>query len=234
MDMSEKGIPGVEETYDTISSSFSSHRRDLWPPMEEFLKEAELPCTVIDIGCGTGRALKAAMDRGCDPIGIDLSENQLKEARKLVGEQVRLIKADMRSIPLPDRSADRVLLIAALHHLPTREERVDALREANRILRDGGRAMISVWSWDQERFRDRHLSRIRGERPVDDDDGPLPGDFLIPWKDRVRATRFYHLYGPGELDSEAREVGWMVVRSYFDGRNHWIEATKCSEGSTRT
>jgi len=221
--MSEKEVPDVEGTYDAIASSFSSHRRDLWPPMEDFLKEAYPHCTLLDIGCGTGRALKAALDRGLEPIGIDLSSNQLEEAVKLVGNDVRLIKADARSIPLPDRSADMVLMIALLHHLPDRKERVKALREAKRIVRIGGKALVSVWSWDQDRFRERHLSRIRGDRPVDDDDGPLPGDFLIPWKDKVMATRFYHLYGPGELDSEAREAGWNIQRSYFDGRNHWIE-----------
>jgi len=223
MDMSEKGIPDLERTYDSIAPSFSSRRRDLWPPMAGFLNEAHPPCTMLDIGCGTGRALKAALDLDLSAIGVDLSANQLHEARKLAGEDVELIKADARSIPLPDRSADRILMIAILHHLPNREERLKALREAKRILRVGGKALISVWSWDQDRFRERHLSRIRGDRPVDEDDGPLPGDFLIPWKDRVKALRFYHLYGPGELDSEAREAKWTLQRSYFDGRNHWLE-----------
>jgi ubiquinone/menaquinone biosynthesis C-methylase UbiE len=224
--MTAKGIPDIEETYDSISSSFSVHRRDLWPPMEEFLKEADPPCTVLDIGCGTGRALKASLDRGFSVIGVDLSQNQLEEARKLVGNDVKLIKADARSIPLPDSSADRILMIAVLHHLPDRGARIEALREAKRILREGGKALISVWSWDQDRFRERHLSRIRGERQTDAEDGPLPGDFLIPWKDKVKAMRFYHLYGPGELEAEAKEAGWIVQRSYFDGKNCWIEVIK--------
>jgi SAM-dependent methyltransferase len=221
--MSEKGIPDIEETYDSISGSFSRRRRELWPPMVAFLEEAGRPCRLLDIGCGAGRALKAAIEHGCDSVGIDLSANQLQEARMLVGDDVQLVQADMRRIPFPDRSFDRIMMIAALHHLPDRGARVEALREAKRLLVDGGRSLISVWSWDQDRFRDRHLSRINGERSVDGSDGPLPGDFLVPWKDGVHAMRFFHLYGPDELRSEAKEAGWIVQRSYFDGKNHWIE-----------
>jgi SAM-dependent methyltransferase len=226
--MGPKRAPDVESTYDAIAGAFSRHRRDLWPPMRAFLEEAKPPCWVIDIGCGNGRSLKAAMDLGLSVFGIDASANQLEEARRLVGDKAELIKADMRRIPLPDESADRILMIASLHHLPDRGSRIDALREAKRLARPGCRALISVWTWDQDRFRQRHLSRIRGERPVDDGDGPLPGDFLVPWKDQVDAMRFYHLFGPGELEEEAREAGWTIQRSYFDGSNHWVEAIRTS------
>ena len=95
-----------------------------------------------------------------------------------------------------------------------------------KITRPGGHIQASAWTWDQERFRKDHLSRIDESREAGPQDGPLPGDFLVPWKEGVQRLRFYHLYGPGELESELEEAGWKLIQSYFDGRNHWAEACR--------
>ena len=44
---------------------------------------------------------------------------------------------------------DAVLSIAVIHHIATAERRVHALRELSRVLRVGGRVMISVWAMEQ-------------------------------------------------------------------------------------
>ena len=218
----------VEDAYDRISEYFHHHRRDLWPPMEQFLDEPGEHGTLLDLGCGTGRALKAASLRGYRVIGVDISSNQLEEAsgsiRTLGPVDCELIKADIRNVPLPDGISSATLMIAVLHHLIDRVSRIEALREAARLTSVQGRLLVSVWSWDQDRFRERHLSRLNERRPLDEDDGPLPGDLFVPWKDGVTVRRFYHLYGPHELDGEVISAGWSLRRSYFDGRNHWVEA----------
>ena len=196
--------------------------------MEQFLEDPGERVTLLDLGCGTGRALKAASLIGYRVIGVDISSNQLEEAsgslRNIEQVDCELIKADIRNVPLPDGISSATLMIAVLHHLIDRGSRVEALREAARLTSVHGRLLVSVWSWDQKRFRERHLSRIYGSRPLDEEDGPLPGDLFVPWKDGVTVRRFYHLYGPHELDKEVISAGWSLRRSYFDGRNHWAEA----------
>lgn len=219
--------PSAEEAYDAISPYFKDRRRELWPPMKQFIDEVS-PCVLLDIGCGTGRALKYALEKGCTVTGLDVSVKQLEAVRKdlkAADDMLGLIQADMRDIPVKDSSFDAVMMIASVHHLMAVDDRTQALREALRVTRDGGRFMVSAWTWDQERFRERHLSRLSG-RTLDEFDGPAPGDFLVPWKDGVEVLRSYHLYGPGELEGEVREAGWNVVRAYFDGRNHWVEAQR--------
>jgi ubiquinone/menaquinone biosynthesis C-methylase UbiE len=221
---------GVEEVYDSISPFFVKHREHVWPPTSTLLDEIS-PCTVADIGCGTGRLVAEAVTRGCYVKGMDISAGQLDTARTFLKEagiekDFELIKSDMEEIPLDDDSCGAVFLVASLHHLENRSSRINALKEAQRILKNDGIIQISVWSWDQDRFRERHLSRIEKRREIDDLDGPLPGDFMVPWKDGRKEMRFYHLYGPGEIEGEVRETDLRILRSFFDGRNHWLEAFK--------
>lgn len=52
-------------------------------------------------------------------------------------------------LPFRDESLDAVLSIAVVHHLATTDRRIRALRELARVLRIGGRIIISVWAMEQ-------------------------------------------------------------------------------------
>jgi len=221
---------GVRETYDLIAPHFAPTRDKVWPPTRELIHDLA-PCRLGDLGCGTGRALVEAAMQGCRVTGVDSSSGQLDMARRSLErsgklDEATLLEGDLEQLPLEDGSLDLCLMIAALHHLPNREARVRALDEAYRVTAEGGSLQVSVWTWDQERFRNDHISRMEGEREPDDHDGPLPGDFLVPWKRGVEGTRFYHLYGPGEIENEISMSKWTLLRSFFDGRNHWAESVK--------
>ena len=62
-------------------------------------------------------------------------------------EQVML--CDNLSLPFRDESLDAVLSVAVIHHIATAERRVRALRELARVIRVGGKVMISVWAMEQ-------------------------------------------------------------------------------------
>jgi len=226
-DLKHASPPSAEEAYDAISPHFADRRTDLWPPMRQFIDEVS-PCRLLDVGCGTGRAVKYALEKGSTVCGIDVSAKQLEEVRKHVEGahgRLELLRSDMRDIPLKDSSFDAVMMIASVHHLMSGDDRLKAFREALRVTREGGKLLVSAWTWDQERFRERHLSRLSGRAP-DEHDGPFPGDFMVPWKAGVEVMRSYHLYGPGELEGEVGSTGWDLIRAYFDGRNHWVEAVR--------
>ncbi len=99
---------------------------------------------VADLATGTGdiaRRLAGAYP-GAEIIGIDLSEEMLRRARRLTrgalprDGRVRFIPGDMNRLPLADSSVDLVTGGYALRNAP---DLAQALREVRRVLRPGGR-----------------------------------------------------------------------------------------------
>lgn len=102
---------------------------------------------VLSIGVGTGRKelfIKKFLQRKgivSSFFGIDLSEHQLQKAKKN-GMQGRLARADGREAPFGDNTFDAVFLFESLGHMPDRQQ---ALREAARVLKPGGRIFIASY-----------------------------------------------------------------------------------------
>ncbi|NNE85112.1 MAG: methyltransferase domain-containing protein [Alphaproteobacteria bacterium] len=98
--------------------------------------------TVIDLGCGGGldsRFLAERLSANAQIIALDLTPEALTRARDTLtgagGATVRLLAADMESLPLPDGCADAVIANAALN-LAT--DKPAAFAEIVRVLRPGG------------------------------------------------------------------------------------------------
>ena len=111
---------------------------------------------VLDVGCGRGLVLVGAARRlkSGNAVGIDtwqaedLSGNRpgvpLENARREgVPDRVGVVTADMRAIPFASDTFDVVLSRAAIHNLYEAPFREAAIREVARILKPGGRAVIS-------------------------------------------------------------------------------------------
>jgi ubiquinone/menaquinone biosynthesis C-methylase UbiE len=102
--------------------------------------------SVLDIGCGTGTlAIAARRIVGASAIvhGIDASPEMIERARHKAAKA----RADAvfevalaQSLPFPDAQFDVVLSTVMLHHLP-RSARPEAVREARRVLKPGGRLL---------------------------------------------------------------------------------------------
>jgi SAM-dependent methyltransferase len=73
--------------------------------------------TLLDVCCGTGRAVKVALDQGYDATWIDVSPHLLGIARRELGiPERRLILGDATSLPFPDGAFDVCCILGALHH----------------------------------------------------------------------------------------------------------------------
>jgi cyclopropane fatty-acyl-phospholipid synthase-like methyltransferase len=101
---------------------------------------------LLDVGCGNGRpAVLAAQQTGASVVGINLSTAQIADANKLASEEgvsdkVTFAIADAMELPYPDGSFDAVWAVESLSHMP---DRVAALREMLRVLRPGGRLVLT-------------------------------------------------------------------------------------------
>lgn len=100
--------------------------------------------SVLDIGCGTGTLAIAAKRRvGASGAvdGIDASPEMIARARRKsarAGLDVVFAVAPAQSLPFSDARFDVVLSTVMLHHL-RRAAREDAVHEARRVLKPGGR-----------------------------------------------------------------------------------------------
>ena len=96
---------------------------------------------VLDIGCGPGIVLGAALARGARPTGADVAAGMLDVVRRR-HPGVDLVEADVAALPLADGSFDAVVGGFVLNHLPAPER---AAAEIARVLAPGGRVALSVW-----------------------------------------------------------------------------------------
>ncbi len=70
-----------------------------------------------------------------------------------------MLVCDALRLPYRDESFDAALSVAVLHHLATRDRRVRVLRELARVLRVGGRVLITVWAKEQRHRKVKKKSK---------------------------------------------------------------------------
>ena len=89
--------------------------------------------TVVDVGCGDGTLVRALAARGARAIGIDVSAGQLERARaEAPVADERYAEGTGQALPLGDDSADIVVFLQSLHHVPE-DAMGTALVEAARV-----------------------------------------------------------------------------------------------------
>ncbi len=96
------------------------------------------PGRALDIGDAGGGNTRVLVGHGWDALAADYSETAVELA---VRRGLRAIHADACDLPLPGESFDLVLAFDVLEHI---EDDHTAARELVRVLRPGGRALITV------------------------------------------------------------------------------------------
>ncbi|MDR3115985.1 MAG: class I SAM-dependent methyltransferase [Treponema sp.] len=119
--------------------------QDRWDHNQRYqqylLKNIPRYCTcILDVGCGTGELTKRLIPYAHEIIGIDVSENMLREAQRRNGhEKIRYIKIPVETyLQETDKKFDVIISIAALHHM--HEENILKIMKAK--LRGHGKILI--------------------------------------------------------------------------------------------
>ncbi len=102
--------------------------------------------TIVDVGCGTGAALRHIAPRvphgrliGVDPIPRMLEIARERAAADPSGHRIELLEGSAEQLPLTDDIADVVFAFDSIDHWP---DRAAGLREVRRVLRPGGRLVV--------------------------------------------------------------------------------------------
>ena len=101
------------------------------------------PAVIYDIGGAYGEYAWWLASLGYEVHLFDLSETHIAMSTELAAEYPRAkleaaVVCDARSVPRPDASADAVLLMGPLYSITEYEERILAIKESHRLLRDNG------------------------------------------------------------------------------------------------
>ena len=117
--------------------------------------EGEPPFTILDLGCGPGRDVKAIADLGHVAVGLDGSARFVEMARAYSGCEV--LQQDFLKLNLPAGRFDGVFANAALFHVPG-QELPRVLRELRATLKPRGVLFSSnprgnnEEGWNQQRY----------------------------------------------------------------------------------
>ncbi|XP_025423502.1 uncharacterized protein LOC112692895 isoform X4 [Sipha flava] len=132
----------VHDTYQEMYHP--AHKTKPWPKVTQFLHDLEPGSLVCDIGCGTGKYLST--NPHVFKLGVDRCLRLTEIARSQDSE---VLVCDNLTLPFKDCSLDAILSVAVIHHFSTTERRVSALQELARVLRIGGRMIITVWAMER-------------------------------------------------------------------------------------
>ena len=97
---------------------------------------------VVDVGCGDGALVRRLAGLGARVTGVEVSAQALAGARAhapVAGE--RYVEGTGQALELPDDSADVVVFMQSLHHVPAASMDT-ALGEAARVVRPGGAVYV--------------------------------------------------------------------------------------------
>ncbi|WEL22071.1 class I SAM-dependent methyltransferase [Halorhabdus sp. BNX81] len=180
----------VRDTYDHIGTHFSKTRVNPWPEVEAFVADAADADLGLDVGCGNGRHVEILKQRADRVVGVDVSRSLLDAATERVPDG-RFLLGDASNLPITNDRVDLALYIATLHHLPSREARIESLDELARVLDPDGEAFVSAWSITHDNFDAPPDAEMGFDTTVE---WTLPGGETVP--------RFYHIYAPAEFQAD--------------------------------
>src|SRR6266851_5873771 len=173
------------------------------------------PGRLIDLGCGTGRLLIPFARRGCWVLGVDLSEEMLKQVGERAarhGVVVHRLKANLVELEgLTDQAFDyAACLFSTLGMIHGAEQRQRVIDHAYRLLRPGGRFVLHVHNrwfnfWDPQGRRwlvwDLLQSLIQGKPG---------GDRLMPVHQGIAGLTL-HLFTRREAERMLKKAGFRLL-----------------------
>jgi len=164
---------------------------------------------VLDLGCGAGVPMTAALAEGRAVTGVDISSTQLAMARRNV-PGATFLQADMTALTFEPASFDAVVAFYSLTHVP-RHEHAELLGRIRGWLRPGGLFLASMGADDE------------------------PGDVERDW---LGVDMYFSHFGAKANRRLIERAGLVVERSELavepedrhDARFLWVVARAPSDG----
>lgn len=145
-----------QQFFETAAAQWDRLRQDLYGRASHVQAVPALldPNWIVgDLGCGTGELTATLAPFVARVIAVDRSGDMLEAAQRRLRElpNVQVRKGDLESLPIEADTLDAATLVLVLHHLPDPSA---AIREAARVLKPGGRLLLTdMFPHDREEYR---------------------------------------------------------------------------------
>lgn len=213
----------VKNSYQETAFEFNLTRQKvIWPQLQKKADAVPDNSKILDLGCGNARLLKAFNNRKIDYLGCDQEKQLIEIARKnWPSHKFELCNFD----EMPEEKFDYIFAIAVIHHIPSKEKRLEVLKKMKSRLNTNGKIIISVWNLRKSKtlliFKTYFKQLFK--KPVEF------GDVLFPWKKdqgKNLVTRYYHAFSKKSLKNLAKSAGFKIESLEEDKYNLWIELKK--------
>ena len=193
-----------QAAYDQIAGLYAARQAERDRPFLDLRAAfaARLPrvADIADLGCGPADDGAQFARAGHRVTGLDRSAGMLAYAARVLPG--RVIRADLRCLPVASQSIDGLWCSAALLHVP-HDQTTAALREMRRILRPGGCLALVTAAGQGARLEP------------------------VPYAPGERRWFFYR--EPSELDEQARGARLQVVAMTEEpASRHWLKILTCA------
>lgn len=136
------------QVYDQMASFYEGHAADSAynahydrPAVLELVGDVD-ELDVLDAGCGPGLYSEELLRRGARVTAVDASAEQVARTQARLADRARIQRVDLEApLPYDDDEFDLVVCALVIHYL---EDREAVFREFRRVLRPGGRTVVST------------------------------------------------------------------------------------------
>lgn len=182
---------------------------------------------VLDMPCGTGRHALRLARRGASVLGVDITEEYLREARRAAKGRpnLRYVRGDMRRMPLKDEFDAAINLWTSFGYFEDPADDLKTLRAYWRALKPGGLLLMDMA--DITLIRSKLQSRswtLRSDGAYVLEDAVYLGGFdpkvanewtvLKPGKKARRSRFVVRAYDKARLCAALRKAGFAPVRTW--------------------
>ena len=147
--------------YNNNYEEFSKTRLSIWKSVRDFCSSipSNSTCKILDAGCGNGKNMKylTRTQPSAQVVGLDSCE---KFVRLCHSQGLCVTVNNVTHIDYNSNTFEYILCIAVIHHLVHETERILALKELLRVLKVGGKLLVTVWAFETDNYsRKRKFSQ---------------------------------------------------------------------------